>query len=231
MRSLIFLTVDCLNDCGGADILKVIKFVFILLDLILFIVPVGLIIMVMIDFAKNVMAGKVDDMKKNANIAIKRIMYCVVLFLVPTIVNFVISLVSDAGVTAASCIELATADDTDFSLCDVDSEMLEEEKYSCYVCKTSDIYVWDNEKPADDFNGCTSGYRSDSARMTEDSCKVKSSSCWKCRDGSGYVFSVDRPSGVGYPYAGDTSYNYTSSVCAPGFEDEPVDNSYCSNTD
>ena len=84
-------------DCGGADVLRIIKFIFILLDIILFVVPMGLIIMVIVDFSKNVIAGKEDEMKKNLNIAIKRIIYCMVLFLIPTIVDFAIILVNDLG--------------------------------------------------------------------------------------------------------------------------------------
>ena len=70
------------NDiiCGGADVLRILRFVFILLDMVCWIVPIGLIVMLMIDFGKNVIAGKEDEMKKNVNIAIKRIIYCIVLF-------------------------------------------------------------------------------------------------------------------------------------------------------
>jgi len=39
MNTIIFLNnIDCIADCGGADILRVIKFVFILLDIVLFVV-------------------------------------------------------------------------------------------------------------------------------------------------------------------------------------------------
>lgn len=109
-----FLNANLAYSCGGADVLRLIKFAFLLLELVLYIIPVGLIVMLMVDFGKNVMVGKEDEMKKSLNIAIKRIIYCVVLFLVPTIVKFAIGLVSDANnesnaaVKAASCIELAT---------------------------------------------------------------------------------------------------------------------------
>ena len=98
-------------DCGGADILRIIKFVFTLLDAVLFIIPMGLILMVIIDFSKSVIAGREDDMKKNLSIAIKRIIYCIALFLIPVIVKFAINLISDAGVKAAQCIEIAQNDD------------------------------------------------------------------------------------------------------------------------
>lgn len=109
INNLVFLVTGF--DCGGADILRIIKFIFILLDIVMFIVPMALIVMVSIDLAKNVIAGKEDEMKKNLNIAIKRIIYCAVLFLVPVIVDFAISLVSDLGFTYADCVTIAQEDD------------------------------------------------------------------------------------------------------------------------
>lgn len=123
-----FLNATLAYSCGGADVLRIIKFVFTLLDLVLFVVPVGLIIMLMVDFGKNVMAGKEDEMKKNLNVAIKRIMYCVVLFFIPTIVYFAIDVVADSSAEdqniaqkAASCIDLArNSDANDFDQWEVD---------------------------------------------------------------------------------------------------------------
>lgn len=93
--------------CTNPDVLRVILFIVKLLEIVFFIVPVGLIIMLMIDFGKNVMAGKEEDMKKNASIAIKRIIYCVVLFLVPTIVSFANSILGELGVDYVQCLNNA----------------------------------------------------------------------------------------------------------------------------
>ena len=96
--------------CGGADVLKIIKFVKILLDMIFFIVPMGLIVIIIIDLAKNVIASKDDEMKKNFGIAIKRIMYCVALFLVEPIVTFAIDFIGENSETYLDCIEIAESD-------------------------------------------------------------------------------------------------------------------------
>lgn len=98
-------------ECGGADILKAIKFVASLLDIIFIIVPIGLIVMISIDFLKNVIASKEEEMKKNLNLVIKRIVFCVALFLVSPIVEFTVSLLGDLGVDYASCINIALKDD------------------------------------------------------------------------------------------------------------------------
>lgn len=98
-------------DCGGADILRVIKFVWILLDIVLFVIPMILIIMVSVDLVKNVISGRADDAKKNLQIAIKRIIFCMALFLIPTIVDVAVKLLGDVGVDYAKCIEIAQKDD------------------------------------------------------------------------------------------------------------------------
>lgn len=110
--------IDCIADCGGAEILKIIKIVWQILDIALFIIPMILIVMVSLDFAKSVIASKEDDMKKNANIAIKRMIYCAALFLIPYIVDIAIGLVSDAGIKAFACVEFAKTED--LSQCEID---------------------------------------------------------------------------------------------------------------
>ena len=108
--------VETCKACGGADVVRILKFIWTLLDIVLFAIPIGLILIVMIDFGKNVMAGKEDEMKKNLNIAIKRLIYAVVLFLVPTIVSFAISLVDEVvNIQALKCIELLDMDIKDLT--------------------------------------------------------------------------------------------------------------------
>ena len=107
--------------CGGADILRVIKFVWMLLDIVFFIVPIVLIVMISLDFAKNVIAGKDDEMRKNFGIVIKRIIYCVAIFLVEPICALVIDMVTDAAPDPNApdwnwldCINIATDEGTNF---------------------------------------------------------------------------------------------------------------------
>ena len=126
--------------CGGADVLKIIKFVSILLDIVLFIIPMALIVMVSVDFAKNVIAGKDDEMKKNVNLAIKRIMFCAALFLVNPIVSFVITFIGENSENYLKCIEIAESYevwkykiDWDYYPYDVDSAIEGEENGSKYV--------------------------------------------------------------------------------------------------
>lgn len=95
--------------CTNPDILKVICFILILIDFVKFVVPVGLIIMGMMDFAKSVMANDENAQKKNVNLFIKRIIYAVALFLVPTIVKFSIEILGDlaSDINFTDCIQNA----------------------------------------------------------------------------------------------------------------------------
>lgn len=56
-------------------------------------IPFILILFGMIDLGKAVMAGKEDEMKKSTSTLIKRVIYAVAVFLVVTIVTFVMGLV------------------------------------------------------------------------------------------------------------------------------------------
>ena len=111
--------------CGGAEVLRVIKFLWKLLDIVLFLVPMGLIVFISLDFGKSVIASKDDSMKKNLGTVIKRIIYCIVLMLVPVICEFFIKIVSNEtgkegkNKGAFQCISIAITED-DFSEYEVD---------------------------------------------------------------------------------------------------------------
>ena len=94
-------------DCGGEVVLMIIKYVFLLLKLVFFIVPIGLIVMLSVDFVKNVTASDEGAMKKNLNVIIKRIIMCMALFLVDPIVHTTINLLGDLGIDYVSCIKIA----------------------------------------------------------------------------------------------------------------------------
>ena len=93
-----------MDACTNPDILKVILFVKILINIVRIIVPIGLILFLSFDFFKNIIVNKEEDMKKNVMLAIKRILYAVAIFIIPTIVNFIIVTLGDVGVSHTDCI-------------------------------------------------------------------------------------------------------------------------------
>lgn len=87
--------------CEIPIVLQVIRFIKILINIVRFIVPIGLIIMVSLDFGKGIING---DKKPGEIIKLcsNRIIAAVVIFLIPTIVGFVLGLV-DRVTSYESC--------------------------------------------------------------------------------------------------------------------------------
>lgn len=72
----------------------VIKLIKAVLALVKFGIPIVLILLGTIDLGKAVMASKDDEMKKAQGVLIKRVIYAVAIFLLVTIVELVMNLVS-----------------------------------------------------------------------------------------------------------------------------------------
>lgn len=85
-----------LEACQHPAVLRFIYFGTLLLDIVSIIVPIGLIIMLLIDFAKAVVAND-DGAKKSTKLVTKRIMYAVIIFAVPWIINLLITILSSVG--------------------------------------------------------------------------------------------------------------------------------------
>lgn len=119
-----------LSVCDNIMILKVLYFLGIILDIVLFLVPMGLIVMISLDFLKNVISSRDDDMKKNFNLSIKRLIYAVILFLVPTIVQVAINVIGGFDVDYKECFNI-----TKNSI---------ENKENEQAAKCTGNYVWDD---------------------------------------------------------------------------------------
>ena len=89
---MIFSLIDL---CSEPTFLGVIFFIKQLLKIAWIIIPMGLIVMAMVDLAKSVLANGTDEMAKNGKVLIKRTILCIALYLIPTIVNAVINLMGD----------------------------------------------------------------------------------------------------------------------------------------
>lgn len=81
--------------CNG--LFDVIKLLVNVVNILKWIIPMGLILFGMLDLGKAVIAGKEDEMKKAQGTLIKRMIYAVAIFLVVTIVTFVTGLVGSVG--------------------------------------------------------------------------------------------------------------------------------------
>lgn len=93
--------------CESSGLLKIIAFIKILIDIIFIIVPVGLIVMVSIDFSKAVISGDDGAQKKAVELGFNRIMYAAILFAVPYIVETFMTIIGDSKSDYINCLKLA----------------------------------------------------------------------------------------------------------------------------
>ena len=83
-----------LDACTAIDpIVRLIKFGVV--PLIQAVIIVALIVLLIIDLGKAVMAGKEDEIKSAQKLAIKRVVYAVIVFLVPFIVQVAFGLLTN----------------------------------------------------------------------------------------------------------------------------------------
>ena len=80
----------CNTETGLGSIIILLRNV---VTLIQWLIPMGLILFGLLDLGKAVIAGKEDEMKKAQGTLIKRVIYAVAVFLVVTIVTFVMGMV------------------------------------------------------------------------------------------------------------------------------------------
>ena len=99
------------NVCERTVVLKVFYFVIQLLNIARFTIPIALILMTSFDFFKNVMANE-GEMANNTKLVFRRVLYGVMIFLVPTIVNLTVTLLNKANIDLVynTCINNAKVD-------------------------------------------------------------------------------------------------------------------------
>ena len=96
---------DVLDLCKNIAFLKIFMYIQILLKFIFIIVPICLIIMLSIDFAKNVLSSDDGEITKNKNIIIQRIVMALFLFAVPYIVSTFMKIMKSVDDNWYSCYE------------------------------------------------------------------------------------------------------------------------------
>ena len=97
-----------LDVCQKTNVLEIISFLLKALNLVCIVVPIFLIVLLTIDLIKGLISGSQEETKKISGTIFKRIIYCVLVFFVPMIVNFIVGVLGDLGVDYMECIENAT---------------------------------------------------------------------------------------------------------------------------
>ena len=88
---ILFLEDTTMTSCGDSNLLTIMQLIRQALKLIQILVPIALIIFGTLDMAKCVIAGDEKKIKENQGKFIKRIASAIIVFLIPIIVNFVMS--------------------------------------------------------------------------------------------------------------------------------------------
>ena len=124
-----FLT--SLGYCELPSVLNVIYFIKNLFKIIFIVVPIGMIVMVSLDLFKNVLASNDENMKKNVRMALLRILALILMFFIPSLVNFVMISIEDSigdKIKFLSCYSNANKDTIAKYQAVYDEEKAEEER-------------------------------------------------------------------------------------------------------
>ena len=93
-----------LDACDNVSLLSTIFYAKEILKYVFILIPIILILMVTIDFSRSIISKDDASMKNNFKIAIKRVIYAIVIFLTPSIVSFAMNVLVDSDVKYAKCL-------------------------------------------------------------------------------------------------------------------------------
>lgn len=139
-------SLDELSPCENPEILRVIFFARIIVDIVRTIIPVAMVIMAIIDFSKGITANDESSQKKKTKLLIKRIIMGVMIFIIPWIVARVISLLGSLtkDVNYLDCIANANEDKIEELQVEYD-RLLEKEKNHSGGNSMEDNYTFNDE--------------------------------------------------------------------------------------
>lgn len=85
---------DAVNNLLGKDLVSILQDAFLAIKVV---VPILIVVLIMKDMVVAVTSGKEDNMKKAQKAAITRLIIGVLVFLVPVIVNALLTLIINSG--------------------------------------------------------------------------------------------------------------------------------------
>lgn len=103
LDALLFLANKTASSVCTDEISEVVGLAKMVIKVLQLVVPIGLIIMGTVDMAKAVIAGDEKKMKEAQKPFIKRIIAAVIVFLIPIIVNMVLSFVTTGNSDWIDC--------------------------------------------------------------------------------------------------------------------------------
>ena len=94
--------------CENASFLSTVYYIKNIIFIISIMIPIVLVVLLTLDLARAVVAGDENRMKEAQNHAIKRILYSVIIIVVPIVVNAVFTTLGKGGVDGLDCYNNAT---------------------------------------------------------------------------------------------------------------------------
>ncbi len=85
-----------LATCSDQELITILSVVRFVINLITWAIPIILIVLGVVDLSKAVLASKEDEIKKAQKMFVTRLIYAVVIFLVPTIVTLIFNMLPQA---------------------------------------------------------------------------------------------------------------------------------------
>ena len=91
------------STCDNASFLATVLFIKKLVKILSIVIPVILVLLLSMDMAKAVIASDDNQIKKTQSLAIKRIIYSLIIFFVPIVVNATFNFLGEKGVEGLAC--------------------------------------------------------------------------------------------------------------------------------
>lgn len=86
-----------LDACQNPSVLRVLYFGILFKNIFFVVAPIGLVLMIILDFSKAVIAGKEEEQKKSVQLIPKRIMYAMLIFIIPWVISILMNTVENLG--------------------------------------------------------------------------------------------------------------------------------------
>lgn len=102
--------ISILSICSNPELLSILRVLKLLMVSIEIAAPIILVVSLMLEFMKAVNQGETGVLKKAFNNSISRIIACIVLFIVPTFVNIILSVTTLDESSYKSCLDSATVE-------------------------------------------------------------------------------------------------------------------------
>lgn len=205
-----------MDACTNPDILRVIYFFLLIINIVKIIIPIALIVLGIIDFSKSVMTSDEKVQKKTISLFFKRLLYAVLVFAVPWIIKVLMVTLGNLSVTDeinfTDCLENANSECIDAldgnnltiinEKCDVpenyqtegSGNTVETVTEACYYCPVTNTYLW---RPGVPSENCPGGIQwTKKEDIAENNCEIKNESgaCYYCPVTNTYLWRPGVPS-------------------------------------